>query len=725
LDDDAPHDDPAELLPAHALTRREAMGLLGASLALAGASGCARGPLESMRPYVSDPPEARPGRPLHYATTMSVDGNAVGLVVEAHDGRPTKIEGNPDHPASLGAAGVLEQASILGLYDPARARAARRSGQPAANGAVLADLARPRTDAGRGLRIMASRTSSPLVGRLFARVLERHPRARVTLVAATATGAAEAGAALCFGRSLSPLPDLGAADVIVAVDADVLGAMPMSLRHARRFADRRRVEGPGAAMNRLYAIEPRTTPTGAIADHRLRRRAGDALGTLAAIVADLLAALGPRAPFGPKLTAAIAPLAAREDRATTAAIARDLVRAGPRALIVVGERQPPEAHALAHLAHAALGATTVALLAPTAIDVGPAAQTLAGLAEDLAAGTVDTLVVLEENIAYAAPAGLDLARLAGTAPRSIYLGLHEDETAALATAFLPAAHYLEAWGDALAYDGTYSLAQPLVAPLFGGRTTAEVLAALAGDPAPDLRALARDSFQARTGLEGAAHDAALRRGFVPGPSAPVPTHLAPRDAIAALARRASTPPPDPAAIELAFAPDPAVLDGRYAENAWLQELPRPVSKLTWGNAAEMSPGLAGALGLANGDRVAIELGGATVTLPALLVAGHADRSVTLHLGFGRRAGGPVAKGVGVDVGPLRPRDGGSIALGAKLRAAGGSEPLATTQWDTSEHGREVALSLTLADLAAKPDFAAHLREPVPSIHATPPRTGEQ
>jgi molybdopterin-containing oxidoreductase family iron-sulfur binding subunit len=714
------------LVPAEReLGRRELMKLLGASLALAGAPACARGPLETMRPYVAEPRESRPGRPLHYATTMTLEGFGTGLVVESHDGRPTKIEGNPEHPASRGAAGVFEQASILGLYDPHRAQAVRRRDGKATAADVLAALARPRPDAGAGLRVLLEPTGSPLAASLVARVLARHPRARFTFHSATSTGAAEEGAALAFGQRLQPQLDLGAADVVVAVDADVLGAGPMHLAHARAFADRRRVDHPGATMSRLYCIEPMPTPTGMAADHRIRRRACDALGTLAAIVAELSPLVGTRPGWASELTHALAPLSAHEDRKLAGAIARDLVRAGPAALLVVGDRQPPEAHALAHLAHAALGARTTTAITPTRIDAGPATQSLAALADELRAGAVDTLVVLEVNACYLAPADLDFPRLFAAVPSTIYLGLYEDETGRAAATFVPAAHYLEAWGDAVAYDGTYSLAQPLIAPIYEGHTALELLAALGGDAHPNGRLLVREAFRSRYGGDDRAFDDALRRGLVPGSAAsPATPKLAPRVAIKALHQRAATLP-DPTAFELGFAPDPSVHDGRFADNAWLMELPKPLTKQTWGNAALVSPGTAAELGLVNGDLVELSSGGRVLVAPALLVSGHADRSVTLHLGYGRDGAETLARGVGVDAGKLRTTAAPLMAVGVTLRRTGRHEAVAATMWHHSTQGRPVALSTTLAAFAANPGFTAELKSPPPSLLAPKALEGDQ
>ncbi|WP_438013516.1 TAT-variant-translocated molybdopterin oxidoreductase [Sorangium sp. So ce315] len=709
---------------AGAMSRRSWLKLLGASMALAGASGCDAKPADKIVPYVTTPPEVTPGILRYYATSLELDGFATGVLVENHEGRPTKVEGNPEHPASLGATGVYEQAMVLGLYDRHRARAARRGAVPATWEAFVEQFGGARDDRGAGLRFILRPTGSPLTLDLIGRVLERHPAARFTFYAPARPPHPARGAELAFGAPLQVQHDFRTADVILAIDADFLASMPFSVRYARQFAERRRIGSPTGTMNRLYVVEPALSPTGSMADHRLRRRPSEVPAIAAAIAAELLLAEGAR-PGGVPAGAlgALAPLRERvraEDRPFVQALARDLARGGPASVVVVGERQPPAVHAIAHLMNTALQSDRAAwATAGTLISAGGAEQDLAALADEIRRGGVDTLVILENNVAYTAPADLELAALLRAVRTRVYLGLYEDETAARCDWFVPAAHDLEAWGDARAYDGTISLIQPLIEPLFLGRTAAEVLTVFAGEPRRAARELLRDAWRARRG--GADFEAfwegALRRGLVEGTAAPrAMTALRPDGIAAALAQLAAPAPAPADAIEIAFSVDANVYDGRFANNPWLLELPDPTTKLTWDNAALLSPGTAEALGVESEDIVDIELRGRTLSIPVLVAPGHADGTVSLALGYGRSGAESIADGVGFNAYRLRTSDAPFFAAGASVRKRPGQKHrLALTQRHWSLHGRPIALSVPLAFYREHPDFTEALKGPQPSL----------
>jgi molybdopterin-containing oxidoreductase family iron-sulfur binding subunit len=562
-------------------------------------------------------------------------------------------------------------------------------------------------------------TGSPLVLDLLRRIQARYPAARFTFYAPLRTGHAEDGGRAAFGVPIQPQYDFRRATVVLAINADFLSAMPFHLRYARDFAERRRPSAPSDEMNRLYAAETMLTPTGAMADHRLRRKPSEMGALLAAVAAELAALPGSRVPAS--LRPLFAPFAADRDRAAIAAIARDLARRPEQSVIVVGASEAPETHALAFFLNVALGSAAFHAIAPTLGSSDLATQSLPDLASDIKANHVDTLVVLGGNPVYTSPADLALDRLLPSVRERIYLGAHENETALFATWYLPAAHYLESWGDARAYDGTLSLVQPLIDPLFGGRTNAELLAVFLGDRTPDGRALLWDYWNQTGGATATAYGEALRQGLFADSAAPRLELAADAERIAhavdglRLRRQEQTTAP-----ELAFAVDPAVYDGRFANNPWLQELPKPITKLTWDNALYLSAATAEKLDLRDGDVVEVKRQDRSLRLPALVVPGHADDAFTASLGFGRRGAEAIARDVGADLYALRTTDAAWFAADVSVRKlAGLHHALARNQQHFSTEERPIALFATLAEWRAHPDFTAEERGPVLALYAPP------
>jgi molybdopterin-containing oxidoreductase family iron-sulfur binding subunit len=710
------------------LSRRGFVKLLGASMALAGLDGCTRMPAEKILPYVHQPPEAMPEQTLHYATTMLLDGYGTGLLVESHEGRPTKVEGNPDHPASLGAAGVWEQASVLQLYDPDRARAvreARRASTWAAFATAFApDALRRRVGArGAGLRLLLAPTSSPLEAELIARLRTLYPDAGVHFYAPFAghngSRAFDAG-----GRAIVPQYDLSTAAVILALDADVFGSMPFRLRYARQFADGRRLARSTDAMNRLYVAEASRSVTGTSADHRIR---------VAPRVLPLFArAIASRVAPGASGAAADVP-----GIPTTwlDAIARDLRANAGRSVVVAGPRSAAEVQAAAHVINEALGniGRTVWYTESPLLGAGDEASGIAPLVEALRAKQVDTLICAGGNPVYTTPGELDVAALVRATPNTAYLGLYDDETARACQWLVPAAHYLEAWGDARAYDGTASIIQPLVQPLFGGRSRVELLAMLTGDTT-EPRMLLEHRWRA-TASGGSDADEAwralLQRGVQANSANPrVSVRVRPELLAAPIASPSSGSPPT---VELVIAPDAKVYDGRFANNGWLQELPEPITKLTWDNALEMSVADAQRLGAATGDVMELETNGRSLRVPAIIVPGHASGAMTLRAGYGRVGAEHVARGVGANAYALWPASAwsaGAPVVGAvAVRRAGGASAraLAITQSHWDMHGRDAARAATLAEYRAHPEQVGQRRgrvlslfepQPVDTLHSS-------
>ncbi|HEX4782580.1 MAG TPA: 4Fe-4S dicluster domain-containing protein [Usitatibacter sp.] len=660
------------------VTRRDFLKLAGAASALA--TGACTAPPDEIVPYVK-PRAIADGIAQFYATAMTMQGRAVGLLVQSDMGRPTKIEGNPAHPSSLGSTGAFEQASILELWDPARSRTLRHRGVPATREALAAEwrrtLAALEARDGEGLRILTGYVGSATLRAQLAGIAKKHPAMRLHEWEPLHRDNSLEGARLAFGRRVDCAYRFEAADVVVAIDADPLGAGPGWVRHARDFASRRAPQ----SMGRLYAIETFPSITGSMADHRVALAPAAIRQWLLGLDAALRGETSTALPL-------------------VMAAARDLLAHRGRALVIAGESLPPAAHAIVHRMNARLGApgNTVSYLPP--VSGVACAESIKTLSEDMRAGRVRALLVLGGNPAYDAPSDYDFSGALAKVPMSAHVSLYEDETSAACAWHVPRAHYLEEWSDATAHDGTASIVQPLVAPLYGGISVHEAAAML-----EDESASPRELVMRALRLEGDAWRTALRDGVVAS-SAPTPLALAARDV--------AFTPVDASGWTAAFRPDAAVHGGEFAPNAWLQELPRPESKLVWDNAAYVSPASASQLGVKNGDLIEVSVAGRKVRAPAWILTGHADGTITLPLGYGRERAGPVGSHVGFDAYPLRaaatPWD-----VACTVTREGGARALAATQLHTSMEGRDPAKRMTLAD-ALSGHAAAHGEKPTESLY---------
>ncbi|MBX3187871.1 MAG: 4Fe-4S dicluster domain-containing protein [Labilithrix sp.] len=678
--------DPRSIAESGLMPRRSFLAAIGA----AGVAACTRAPREEIVPYVVQPPEVTPGRPRYYATAFALDGYATGLLVESHEGRPTKIEGNPRHPASLGATGAIDQALVRGLYDPGRLRGVLERGDvPTSWSSVEQSLrsgawARAR---GRGLHVLCEPTSSRTLIATLDALRERFPETSVHFHAPATPHAVWEGARLALGEPLEPRFDLSAADVIVSLDADLLARGRAGVSLARAFADGRRLRAPGDPMNRLYAFEAIYTETGAAADHRIRVRPR----AIAAIAAALLAAIG--APID--LPASFAdPAAIAPHRRVVDAVARDLVAHRGRSLVVAGDDQPAIVHAMAWAMNAALenlGRTVAAAPSPIFAAGGPE-HGLSRLADALAAGEVDTLVILDTDAAYTAPADVPLRDLLSKARQSAYLGLHLDETASACTFAIGGAHPLESWGDARAFDGTASIVQPLIAPLFGGRSAIAIVASLADLPPETDHARVRRTFalDAPLGDLEPRWRRALMRGVIEGTTTPSARARVRWGALGDAFAATPLPPAGGAVegnreLDLALRLDPRVYDGRFASADWLLELPEPITKLTWTNAATLGPATARALTIRSGDVVAIASSGRAIEAPALVVPGQAEGTIGLALGWGRQG----ERRLGANA--YRLRAARSHEARATVTKTGARVDLPITQSTHDLHGREAQI----------------------------------
>jgi molybdopterin-containing oxidoreductase family iron-sulfur binding subunit len=686
------------------LSRRQFFKLAGVGAAAAGIAACSSRPAREILPYAAQPVELTPGKPTYYATALVQDGHATGVLVETHEGRPTKLEGNPHHPASLGATRAIEQAAVMALYDPQRARAITDRGVPASWNAVERILAGARANGGRGVQVVMEPTSSPIVIAQILKLRAILPAARITFWAPFAARTSFAGHRRAFGRAVQAQLALHDADVVVALDADLAGDGPMGLAHARALADRRRVVDGGSKMNRLYAIETSYTPTGILADHRFRVRPSE----IGRVAIELLAELVAEG----KASIDVAAARASGPRAKwVAAIARDLIAAGSRTAVVAGERQPAEVHAVVAAINRALATRCVGYTEPTVFEAGEPSHDLAPVVESLVRGEVRTLIVLGGNPAYTAPA---LAGELAGVEQSIYLGLYANETAQACRYVVPGLHDLESWDLVRAADGTLAVQQPMIEPLFEGRSISDVLGALIGEPATPARARVVAAWPQ---LASVALEPVLARGAVEKSAAPWIDVAIAWPAIAAIVH---APAPVAAAYELEVRPHPFLHDGRHANNPWLQELPEPITKLTWDNAAQVSPRTATQLGVHTGDVVVLAVQGHSLEAPAIVVPGHADGAITLHAGYGRRGEERIARGVGVDVMHLASGSPVEIAVTDRHRA------LAITQQHWELEGRDELPTGSLAQLAGDPVFRAELarqRGPQPTLLGANPPTG--
>jgi MoCo/4Fe-4S cofactor protein with predicted Tat translocation signal len=690
---------PAGASELDSVSRRGFMQVLGVSTAVVGLGAACQKPNEKIIPFVRRPEELTPGNALHFATGYALEGYTSGLLVESHEGHPTKVEGNPSHPDTLGSTTAFEQALILGLYDDDRAKALRRGNQQIAwttflseTGARCASLA---SNGGAGLRFLTGPTTSPLLADLRRQILGRFPRAKFVSYAPTAGDGAVDGTKLAFGRPLVPRHRLTQASVIVSLDADFLNDGPEQTRLSREFAGRRE---PSRDMNRLYVVEPALTVTGMSADHRLRLRGGDVPAFAAALCAMLAPKLGSLGALG-----SLAQGAGGWDQKWLAAVSADLERNRGRCLVIAGRRQPAVVHALAAALNSALDnvGKTVDYGAPLTTDANCGPDALRGLVEEIASGSVDTLVITADNPVYGGPADFKLAQLFKRVPNVVYHGLYEDETAGICNYFVPAAHALESWGDGRSSDGVVTIVQPLIDPLWGGKTEADVLAAFLNQGSLGTHALLQRYWSSQSKLPGAANasfDAVWERwladGIVPDTGSGAEAGLTvnaqglAQAAAPLLAREGAA---RGSGLEIAFAPDPKVFDGRFANNAWLQELPQPVTKLTWDNAVLLSPGTAEKLGFETGDWLSVSYKQRSVEGPAMIVPGHADDAITLPLGYGRERTGHIGKDVGFNASTVRTSDAPWFDRGANVSVSGSKYKFAITQdhWTMAPDGRDI------------------------------------
>jgi len=777
------------------LSRREFGRVMGATLALAGVSGCAWQPAENIVPYVDQPERLVPGKPLFFATAYQREGYATGLLGESHMGRPIKLEGNPQHPASLGATDAWAQASILTLYDPDRSQAVRYMGdlttwdvfigemtkrlgqqrepsqtgdrrqetgdrrseprtpnpQPSApaartSGAAGDPTLNPQlsaeTQAGSGIRLLTGTVTSPSLTLQLRRFLKQYPGARITRYEPVGRDSVREGLRLAFGVDGEPVYHFDQADRIISLDCDFLSDEPGSVRYAREFAAGRRVRDGQSKMNRLYAVESCPTITGASADHRLPVPPAS-VEAIARALAVKLGALPSSVETGESIPGLPA--------GWTDAVVKDLQEHRGSCLVIAGAQQPANVHALAFAINFALGALgkTLAVIPPVSSSFSVQEISLGDLTEDLNESKVQLLFVLDVNPVYDAPADLNFPKAMNKADIRVHLGLYDDETGVQCHWHIPQSHYLEAWSDTRAFDATASIVQPLIKPLYATKSAHEILAALLGEGDRDgydiVRSYWKNSDPRFAGPERVQpagsgsqrpedtqksvpfstfdrhwHDV-LVAGVIPNTAAQEMSVTARPDLNERMSERADertsgrVEPPtlqhsNTPTLQLAFRADPTIWDGRFANNGWLQELPKPLSSLTWDNVVMVGHKTAAQMGLRTQDVVEIEYQGRKITGPIWVQTGHPNGSITVFLGYGRTRAGRIGTGNGYNAYRLRTSDAPFFGSGARLRKTGDTYTLATTQRSFDMHDRDLARS---GDLPAylnnreQPPFMEH------------------
>ena len=695
----------------NSITRRNFISLMGASIALAGLAGCRR-PVEKIIPYINQPEEIIPGVAQHYATTMPLGLSSYGLVVETHEGRPTKIEGNPLHPSTLGASNSIIQASILGLYDPDRSRRVIRKG----NEQEWIDFVsfwrelynRYLQNKGQGLAVLTESFCSPTLARLASNFRAQFPNAKFVAWEPVSDENIYNGIKIAIGYYSQPVYHFEKAKVILSLDSDLLQTESENVSATYGFANGRRLADEKDSMNRLYIIESNFSLTGGMADHRLRLPSRD-IGPFSLTLAKQLKGLG----LALKIDTNSSPQEGIFDEKWLNVVARDLMQAKGESLIIAGRRQPSYVHALVVGINQALGniGNTVLYHKPVDAEI-PSTSDFSSLVNSARHGEISTLIMLGGNPVYNAPTNLNFSEALKRIEHSVHLSLYNDETSRAVEWHIPQAHYLESWGDARAVDGTISIIQPMIEPLYDGHNTFEMMNLLT--TGRDKRGYEIVQERGMEILKGKDFEKEWRRILHDGifAASALPAEQINLDT-SAIDFEIKTAVPEIKALgaenmEIIFAVSPALFDGRFANNGWLQELPDSMTKLTWDNPALISRRTAKELGLENGDIVQLQWQRNTLEIPISILPGQADYSLALTLGYGRKAAGRIGNDIGFDTYKLRTSAVMDFGDGLKITKTDGKYMLATTQEHQSMEGRPLIREGTLDEYRRRPNFAIEM-----------------
>ncbi|HUV97616.1 MAG TPA: TAT-variant-translocated molybdopterin oxidoreductase, partial [Acidobacteriaceae bacterium] len=700
------------------VSRRGFMKLMGASIALAGLTGCTKQPDEPIYPYVKQPEDLVLGQPIYFATAHPFPMGSVPLLVKSEAFRPIKLAGNPEHPMNHGTSDAYTQGTLLGMYDPDRSKRPLYRGETRDYPNFLADftamLESKKASGGQGLYFLSGTVVSPTLAAQWKSASAKYPNAKWFQYDPVNRDSSRIASKQAFGEFLDPQYKLDAADVVLSLDADFLSGLwqPGFLKLAADFAQRRSLE-PGIEMNRVYAVESTPSTTGFKADHRLRMRASQVEAFAAAVAAGVGAG---SAPSGATWTP--------EQTAYLNAVVKDLKANSGKCLVIPGEQAAPGVHLAAIAMNQALGNVGKTVVYTETVNPMPTVEIddLKQLVGDLNAGKVDWLVILDTNPVYSAPADLEFEKAMGHAKTVAHMGLYVDETADIADWHINAAHYLESWSDVRAYDGTVSIVQPMIDPLYGGKSVHHLIQAMLDQPDLSPMEAVRQNWKSMLGGapvagktgEAKAVDAdadlpwrkALHDGWIAN------TAFAPKQVSAKNTVSAAAPAPDVNAMEVIFRPDPTIYDGRYSNIGWMQELPKPITNLSWDNAALMSIQTMAKLNASESDVVEIEYKGRKIKASALVAPGHPDQSITIYLGYGRRNAGRVGTGAGFDAFPIRLASSPLFAVGATVTKTGETYECASTKShyidDRGTFAREYGNVAEARE--AKPDTTPHSLE---------------
>lgn len=704
-------------------SRRKFLTLMGASMAMAGLAACRR-PVEKIVPFVNRPEDMIPGKPQFYATSMPFGDNAFGLLVESQDGRPQKIEGNKLHPSTEGTSSATMQAQTLALFDPDRAKFVTNKGEKKSLKdfeSVWASLYEQfKKNSGEGLAVLAGTFSSPTLARLKESFKKTFPRATWVTYEPISDENIYKGLKIAYGSQLRPLYSFDKADVILSLDADFLMTESDSLINARKFSRGRKVESENDKMSRLYVVESGLSVTGANADHRQAVKTSQ-IGRFVLALARELSALGVKVEG---LNGITGQPAVATDFKWVAELARDLASNRTKSLVVAGRKQPAAVHALVASINEGLGnvGKTVDYLKP--IDVTFSDQlNFKNLVAEMNGGKISTLVMLGTNPVYDSPADIDFANALGKIANTFQFSNYFDETSRIVGWHIPQSHFLESWGDTRSFDGTAAIIQPLILPLFESTSDVEMLALLAEGKVSNGYEIVRQTWQIL--LPGIDFEPKWRRvvhdGVLPESTVrPVSVKLDGKTiASHVMANPLSTN--SDSTLEIVFQSSPQLYDGRFAGVAWLQELPHPITKITWDNPVLISSALANRLGVENNDNVRIEFNGRTLELPAWIQPGQASETVIVELGYGRKGVTKVSEDVGWNTYSLRTFDALHFGNDVKISKAAGTHELACTQDHWSMQGRPIVREASLEEYRRDPEFAKKMVEhpPLESMFTEP------
>jgi len=666
------------------VSRRGFLKLAGASLALAGLSGCTKQPDEPIYPYIKSPEDLILGKPMYFATAFPFPTGAVPVLVKSDAFRPIKVDGNPEHPYNKGGSDPLTQGTLLGLYDPDRSQHPTYRGETrswvAFQAAWRSALADKKSAGGTGVYFLSGTVTSPTLAAQWKKAQAAFPNAKWIQYDAVNRDSARAASKAAFGDYLDAQYKLDAADVILSLDADFLSgaAHPGFHKLAKDYANKRRLDGI-TDMSRLYVVESWTTTTGLKAEHRIALRASD-IGPFAAALAVTLGS-GSASYNG-----------SDDAKKYLAAVAKDLKASAGKCVVIPGEQQSAAVHAAAIAINEALGNVGKTVIYTETVNPLPSIQTddLKSLVADMNAGKVEWLVILDSNPVYSTPADLKFESALSKVKTIVHLGSHVDETAQLSHWHINSAHYLESWSDARAYDGIVSIVQPMIDPLYGGHTAHEVVQAMLDNPDLSGYDAVRENWRQQLSSKGDFEfnwRKVLHDGFIADtaftPKAGGASKASAQGSnnqfgdLPVTARASSNGGAD--ALEIVFRPDPNLYDGRFANVGWLQELPQPVTNLSWDNAAQMSYATLNKYGLAEHDVVEISVNGLKVLAAVFAVPGHPDNTITLTVGRGRTRAGRVGSGFGYNAYAVRSSDAPLFVTGANLRKTGETYEFAITK----------------------------------------------